>query len=206
MLLVHRLPPRNKVKAADTWDLSSLFPSDKAWEEALGAWEKRIARYAEFQGRLGKAAETLAACLKFDEDFDRAGERLGTYAQLRAAEDTTDSQSQRMQGRYLNLAGRAAEAASYIRPEILAISNARMKQFLASAALAPYRLLLERLVRYKPHTLGRKEEKLLAMQTEMAQATGQVFRQLNDADMKFGTIKNQRGQRHRAEPRHVSAC
>ena len=100
-----------------------------------------------------------------------------------------------MQGRYVNVAGRAAEAASYIRPEILAISNARMKQFLASAALAPYRLLLERLLRYKPHTLGKKEEKLLAMQTEMAQAVGQVFRQLNDADMKFGTIKNERGQR-----------
>lgn len=191
---VKRLPPRNKVKAADTWDLSSLFPSDEAWEKALGAWEKRIARYAEFQGRLGQGAETLAACLKFDEDFDRAGERLGTYAQLRVAEDTTDSQCQRMQGRYVNLAGRAAEAASYIRPEILAISTARMKQFLASPALTPYRLLLERLLRYKPHTLGRKEEKLLAMQTEMAQAVGQVFRQLNDADLKFGTIRNQRGQ------------
>ena len=33
------------------------------------------------------------------------------------------------------------------------------------------------------------------MQTEMAQAAGQVFRQLNDADLKFGTIKNERGER-----------
>ncbi len=140
-----------------------------------------------FQGKLANDAETLAACLKFDEDFDRAGERLGTYAHLKTAEDTADSRYQRMQGRYINVAGRAAEAASYIRPEILAIPAARMKQFLAADALAPYRLLLERLLRYKPHTLGKKEEKLLAMQTEMAQAAGQVFRQLNDADLKFGT-------------------
>ena len=61
--------------------------------------------------------------------------------------------------------------------------------------MAPYRLLLERLLRYKPHTLGKKEEKLLAMQTEMAQAAGQVFRQLNDADMKFGPIRNEKGER-----------
>ena len=108
-----------------------------------------------------------------------------------------------MQGRYINVAGRAAEAASYIRPEILAIPNARMKQFLAADALAPYRLLLERLLRYKPHTLGKKEEKLLAMQTEMAQAAGQVFRQLNDADMKFGPIRNDRGRADRTEPRHL---
>ena len=33
------------------------------------------------------------------------------------------------------------------------------------------------------------------MQTEMAQAAGQIFRQLNDADLKFGTIKDEQGQR-----------
>jgi oligoendopeptidase F len=189
-----QLPTRNKVKISDTWDLSSLFSGDKAWEKAFTAWEKRIAGYAEFQGKLGDDAETLAACLKFDEDFDRAGERLGTYAHLKTTEDTTNSDYQRMYGRYVNVAGRAAEAASYIRPEILSISNARLKQFLASDILVPFRLLLERLLRYKPHTLGKKEEKLLAMQTEMSQSIGQVFRQLNDADLKFGTIADDQGQ------------
>jgi oligoendopeptidase F len=192
---VKQLPTRSKVKIADTWDLASLFPSDDAWEEAFVAWEKRIAGYTEFQGKLGDDAETLAACLKFDEDFDRSGERLGTYAHLKTAEDTTDGTYQRMHGRWVNVAGRAAEAGSYIRPEILAIASARMKQFLVSDALTPYRLVLERLLRYKPHTLGKKEEKLLAMQTEMAQAVGQVFRQLNDADLKFGVVRNERGQR-----------
>jgi oligoendopeptidase F len=195
MSTVKQLPPRSKVKIPDTWDLSSLFPQDEGWEKAFTAWEKQIAGYAEFQGALGRSAEALAACLKFDEDFDRAGERLGTYAHLKTTEDTADSRYQRMQGRYVNVAGRAAEAASYIRPEILAIPTARMKQFLASPVLKPYRLTLERLLRYKPHTLGKKEEMLLAMQVEMAQTAGNVFGQLNDADMKFGPIKNDRGER-----------
>jgi len=192
---VKQLPPRRKVKIADTWDLSSLFPDDGAWEKAFAVWEKRIGGYAKFQNRLGDSAESLAGVLKFDEAFDRAGERLGTYAFLKTTEDSTDGRYQRMQGRYINVAGRASEAASYIRPEILAISNARMTQFLKSKALTPYRLLLERLLRYKPHTLGRKEEKLLAMQTEMAQTAGQVFHQLNDADMKFGEMKDEQGRR-----------
>ena len=195
MSSIKQLPPRSKVKTADTWDLASLFTDDDAWETAFSQWEKRIAGYADFQGKLGTSAEKLADCLKFDEAFDRAGERLGTYAQLKTSEDTADSRYQRMQGRYINLAGRAAEAGSYIRPEILAIPAARMKQFLAAEVLTPYRLLLERLLRYRLHTLGRKEEKLLAMQTEMAQAAGQVFRQLNDADLKFGLITNESGQR-----------
>jgi len=191
---VEQLPPRSKVKRADTWDLSSLFPSDDAWEKAFARWEKRIAGYEKFRGRLADGAATLAACLKFDLDCDRAGERLGTYAFLRTAEDTADSTYQRMQGRFTNAASRAAQAASFIRPEILAIPNARLKRFMAERRLAPYRLMLERLVRFKPHTLGRREEKLLAMQIEMAQAADQVFRQLNDADMKFGTLRNEKGR------------
>jgi oligoendopeptidase F len=189
-----QLPPRNKVKISDTWDLSSLFADDNAWEKAFLAWEKQLAGYAKFQGRLGDDAATLAKCLKFDEEFDRTGERLGTYAHLKVAEDTANSTYQRMQGRFINIAGRAAEASSFIRPEILALPNAQMKKYLDSPALKHYRLLLERLIRFKPHTLGRKEEKLLAMQTEMAQSVGKVFDQLNDADMKFGSIKNDRGQ------------
>ena len=70
-----------------------------------------------------------------------------------------------------------------------------MDKFLAAKPLAEFRLVLERLLRFKPHTLGKKEEKLLAMQTEMAEAAGQIFRQLNDADLKFGAVKNERGER-----------
>ena len=122
------IPPRSKVKPADTWDLSSLFPNDEAWEEAFQEWEQRIPGYAQFQGKLGQDARTLAAALAFDLDLDRAGERLGTYAFLKTAEDTANSNYQRMQGRYTNAASRAGQAASYFRPEVMAIPAARMKR------------------------------------------------------------------------------
>jgi oligoendopeptidase F len=194
MKKIKRLPPRSKVKPTDCWDLSSLFPDDAAWEIAFRKWEKRIPGYARFQGKLADDAATLAACLKFDIDLDRAGERLGAYAFLKTAEDTAHSGYQGMQARYTNAASRAAQAASFMRPEILAIPEPRMNEYLADKRLAPYRLLLERLIRYRPHTLGEKEEKLLAMQTEMAQAAGKCFRQLNDADLRFGTVKNAKGE------------
>jgi oligoendopeptidase F len=189
------LPPRNKIKSADTWNLSSLFAGDEAWEKAFSAWEKQIGNYAQFQGRLAQSAETLAECLRFEEGFERAGERLGVYAFLKTAEDIGQSKYQRMQARHLHAASLAAQAASYIRPEILAIPQAKMKRFLADSCLHGYRLLLERLLRFKPHTLGKKEEKLLAMQTEMSEAAAKIFRQLTDADFKFGTIRDHKGQK-----------
>jgi len=191
---VKQVLPRSRVRKSDSWDLSSLLPSDAAWEKAFARWETRIAGYEKFRGRLADDAGTLAACLKFDLDLDRAGERLGRYAFLKACEDTADSKYQRMQGRWLGAAARAAEAASYIRPEILAIPTARIRKLLAERRLAPYRLLLERLLRYKPHTLGKKEEKLLAMQIEMAEGASRIFDQLNDADLKFPAVKNEKGE------------
>ncbi len=189
-----RLPIRGEVKAADTWDLSSLFPDDAAWEAAFLRYERQIKGYERFRGVLGESAATLAAALKFDSQLDRLGERLGVYAFLKTTEDQANSQYQRMLGRFENVATRSAEAASYMRPELLALSNKRIEELLADKAIKPYRLLIDRLVRFKRHTLGKHEEELLAMQGEMAQAAGRAFRQLHDADLKFGDIANEKGE------------
>jgi len=195
MAEVKRLPRRSEVKAADTWDLSSLFPDNQAWEKAFHKFERLIPKYADFQGKLGDSAASLAACLKFDSQLDRLGEPLGAYAYLKTAEDQTDNDAQRMLGRFQNLATRAAEAASFIRPEILALPAKRLTEFLNAKEIRPYRLLLERLLRFKKYTLSKKEEQLLAMQGEMAQAANKAFRQLLDADLKFGSLKDEHGQR-----------
>jgi oligoendopeptidase F len=194
MTKLKSLALRSEVNSADTWDLASLFACDDDWDAAFVKWERRIRGYARFKGRLAESAKTLAACLKFDCDFDRAGERLRTFAFLKTAEDTANSTYQRMLGRHRNASSRAAQEASYIRPEILAVSQGRMKKLLASKELAPYRLLLTRMLRDRPHTLSDREEKLLAMQSELAGAANQIFRQLNNADLKFGAIENDRGE------------
>ncbi len=194
MAKVKQLPKRQDVKPRDCWNLASLFKSDAAWEAAFKKWESQIDGYGKFAGKLGESAKSLAACFEFDIGMDRVADRLGTYAFLKTAEDTADSNYQRMMGRYRNAASRAGQAASFIRPEIMAISTATMKKFLAAKELAPHRITLERLLRYKPHTLSKSEEKLLAMQAEMSETSNHVFRQLADADLKFGNVKNEKGE------------
>lgn len=191
---VKRLPPRSKVKEQDKWDLSSLYDSDQAWEKDFQKWERQIKRFDKFRGTLSDSAKALADCLKFDIQFDRLGERLGYYAFLKTAEDQTNSTYQAMQGRFQSVAARAGQAASFIRPEIMAIAAGKLKKLLASKEMEPYRLLVERIVRYKPYTLGESEEKLLAMQSEMATAAGNAFRQLLNSDMKFGFVENEKGE------------
>src|SRR5207249_10510927 len=104
MSKVKSLPKRSQVKKEDQWNLASLFKSDADWEKAFGKWEGMIGGYAQYKGRLGGSAATLAEILKFDADFERAGERLGNYAFLRTSEDQANSDYQRMKGRFQHVA------------------------------------------------------------------------------------------------------
>ncbi|MCE9631422.1 MAG: oligoendopeptidase F [Planctomycetia bacterium] len=191
---VKTLPARKDVAVGDTWNLTSLFGSDAAWEEALAVWEERIPQFAAYAGTLGSSAERLGECLAHDLAFDREGDRLATYAHLRASEDQGAAEAQRMLGRFQHVSTRAGEAASFIRPEIMAIPPATLAGWLDLPVLAPYRLLLERIVRTRAHTLSEPEEKLLAMQGTFAGTAAKVFRQLTDADLKFGSVTTGRGE------------
>ena len=191
---VKSLPPRSSVAETDTWDLSSLYANNEAWESDYSLAEKKLEKYSAFQGRLAENAETIAELLAFDSEMELLLERLGYFAFLRLTEDQADSESQALEARMQNLGARAAQAASWIRPELLAIDAATVESYMQSECLRHYQLQLKRVLRYRPHTLGEKEEQLLAMQAEMAQSSSKIFRQLHDADLKFGEVENEHGE------------
>ena len=190
-----KLLKRSQVKPQDTWNLASLFPSDKSWEADFKKWESQIDGYAKWKGKLGESAQAIANCFAFDRDFDRLGEKLGNYASLKTTEDQGNSDYQRMMGRFRHVAVKAGEAASWIRPELMSVPTAVMDGFLKEPALAEWKLALERILRYRPYTLGSKEEQLLAMSHQMSDASSQAFRQLNDADLRWPMIKDEKGKK-----------
>ena len=141
------------------------------------------------------SAKTLAACLQFDTEFERAGERLGTYAFLKTAEDTANSDYQRMIGRYRNVASRAGQAASYIRPEIMAIPAKTMDAFLAAKPLAEFRAAARAAAALQAaHARQEAKRSCWPCRAKCPRPSNQIFRQLTDADLKWGTIKNEHGE------------
>lgn len=184
------LPDRRDVDPADTWDLSSLYASVEDWKSDFDRLTELLPTFETFRGRLGQSAATLAEALQFDSDFDRIAERVGTFAFLKTTEDQSDSDYQAMKSRFQNLSVKAGQAASFMRPELLAIPEDQMQSMINDPALAKFKLQLQRLLRYRPHTLSDKEERLLAMQGEMSSAASTAFRQLNDADLRFGELED----------------
>lgn len=200
MVKTVRLPSRASVRVEDTWDLSKLFADDAAWDAELKKLERRIDKHRQWAGRLGESAATLAEFLKYNSSSERLAERLGNYAYLRAAEDQANPDYQRMLGRWRSVSTRLSEATSFLQPELLAIPANKLQRLLADPRLALYRLLIERMLRFRPYTLGAAEERLLAMQGEMAATPNTVFRQLHDADLKFGTVADEQGRQVELSP------
>ncbi|MCH1497035.1 MAG: oligoendopeptidase F, partial [Rubripirellula sp.] len=178
-----------------TWDLSSLYADHDAWEADFKRLETWIPKFESFRGKLSESAEQLAAALTFDSEFDRVAERLGTFAFLKTTEDQGNSDYQAMKARFQNLAVRAGQASSFMRPEIMSIPESTIEQWIDDERLKLFQLQLQRLLRYRKHTLSDQEERLLAMQGEMASAAGNAFRQLNDADLRFGEIEDHEGKK-----------
>ena len=194
MAKLKAVPLRSDVPVEDTWDLAPLFRTDAAWERAYKKLERMIPEFAEFKGKLGRSAKVLRACFDFQVGFQKLAERMGVYAALKASEDVADGTYQGMLARFTYVATRADEASSFFAPEVQAIPKKRMAVFLESPVLAPYRFRLEKLLRYKPHILSEPEERVLAMQGEVAETADKIFGQLNDADLSFGVVRNEAGE------------
>jgi oligoendopeptidase F len=89
----------------------------------------------------------------------------------------------------------AQTAWSYFDPEIHAIADDSMAGYLKHPALAEFAIWLRKLLRFKPHVLTEKEERLLAMQIESNQTASNAFSVLTDVDFDFGTIDSKDGKK-----------
>ncbi|MBP5622295.1 MAG: oligoendopeptidase F, partial [Thermoguttaceae bacterium] len=129
-----------------------------------------------------------------EEALDREGERLGTYAFLKSTEDLANSTYQEMKSEFYLVANKVAEESSFVRPELLGFSSEKWDEIMNDERLSPWKLKLERILRFKPYSLSDKEERILASVGDVADAPSKAFRLLNDAETKFKPTKDESGK------------
>ncbi len=193
MEAIAELTTREALPVDDTWDLHGLYASGETWQADFQSLESQLDQYASFQGTLGESAAKLKACLEFDMMFSRTLEKVYTFAHLRNDEDKTNNHHQGNYEKVTRLMTRTQQARSFINVEIMAIPEAAMQGFLDDPQLELYKLYLERQLRYRAHTLSDKEEALLAASSEIARAPQNAFGMLDNADLKLGTVKDEKG-------------
>ena len=185
---------RSEVDVESQWDLTGLYSSDDVWNTELTELEAEIKKYASFAGTLGESVLRLKACLEFDMNFSRQLEKLYTFAHLKNDEDKTNSLYQGNFEKVMMLVNDASRASSFIQSEIMLIPDEMMQTFLSDKELEFYRFHLEKILRYRAHTLSEKEEAILAASGEMGRGMRDVFDMLDNADLKLGEIVDEKGE------------
>jgi oligoendopeptidase F len=188
------IPDRSRIADEHRWDLTPLFESDNSWEQMFADIEMELASYAKYKGHLKDSAGFFKEALEFHLGLTRKLERVYTYAHLKSDEDKSDQHYQGFHQKALNLFSRASETASFMTPEIQAIADDIINQYLADDSLKEFKFYLEKILRYKPHTRSESEEHILAMTREIANGPSQVFGQLDNVDLDFGTITTENGK------------
>lgn len=188
-------PVRADVPADHRWDLSILYTSDEQWDSDLERLASQEAEISAYAGTLGDSVESLLGYLKRSVEVGILEERLGYYAMLRQSEDAGDSINQRRYGRFMQVAARVSAAMSFFAPELQQIPQELMESYLADPRIDEFAIALNKVLRYRDHTLPPEEERLLALQEEANQTASRTFGALVDVDMDFGTIETPEGPR-----------
>ena len=188
------IPERKSISDDHKWDLTSLFNSDRDWEKWFAQVESQIKSYASFKGRLTESVDVLKEAIDFHLSLTRKIERIYTYAQLKSDEDKSNQFYLGLHQRAVGLNNRASESSSFMVPEIQAIADDQMNAYLADESLAAYQFYLQKILRYKPHTRSESIEHVLAMSREMAHTSIEIFGQLDNVDLNFGSLKDESGK------------
>ena len=189
-----KVKQRSEIEDKYKWDLSELYPSDAAWETGMEQFKAQIPQMEQFKAKLASSAQTLLHCLALRDSIGFLQERLYVYAYLRLDEDNRVGSAQEMGGRIAALSSEFDQTTAYIRPELLALDATTVQAWIsANPALKVYEFYLSDLQRQKQYVLPAREEELLALAGQATRVASDVFQMLNDADIKYGTIKDEAG-------------
>lgn len=192
---VLKIPAREEIPEKYKWDLSAIYKSDEEWEEDYKQVEMLMPQFLNYQGRLNDSAEILAACLKFNEKIGIKLDRLSLYASLNKDSDMRNQNYQAMFDRIQTLYAKVSSISSFINPEIVEIPEQKIQSMIGSNdELKVYKHLIDNLIREKPHTLSKPEEKILALTEEISILPYNAYSIFVNSDMKFTNVSDEEGR------------
>lgn len=192
---IEKLPARSEIAEADKWALEDLFLTDADWEAAVKQLEEQLAQLKGYAGKVSASADALYAYLTLADETENLFEKVLVYSNEKMHEDMGNSTYQGYAAQAQAAATRLSAAEAFFEPELLAMEESRLQGFFKEdPKLEKYRLLIDRIWRRKEHTLSAAEEEILAKTYEMATAPDDIFSMFNDADAKFGTIRDENGK------------
>ncbi len=185
---------RNEIEEKYTWDLSTIFPTDEAFEAELAQVSEEVKKAASLAGHLLDSADSLLTTTEIQLDLMRRIEKLYSYAHMKNDQDTRVAKYQEYQAKGMTLYSDFGQSFAFYEPEFMAITGEQYQAFLAEQpGLQLYQHYFDKLLKKKAHILTQREEELLAGAGEIFGAAGETFAILDNADIVFPMVHDEDG-------------
>jgi len=185
---------RSAIEEKYKWDLSKMYASQDDWEAHYKKLEAMIKDFAAKQGKVGESASSLLSALKLRDEVNVQLEKVFGYASLRRDEDMRVTANQALFQRAQTLGVNWGESSSWFQPELLAIPEEKLREWLKQPDLRIYQHFFDDLLRTKAHILSAREEELLAMSSKATDAASDVFGLLSNTELRWRTVKDREGK------------
>ena len=190
-----RQKARSEIEEKYKWDLTPIYKDVDSWYGDYDLVSKEIKKVLDFKGNIVKSAKNLLDYIEFSMNLERKLYKLYYYAHLNFDSDTTNNEYQKMNGKIENLLAEYNKLDSFANPEMMKIDYNQIKEFYKEEPrLQEYEFLLEQLYRYKDHILNTEAESIISSFANINSTPEQVFEALTDSDLRFGKVKNDKGE------------
>ncbi|HEL0671080.1 oligoendopeptidase F [Streptococcus equi subsp. zooepidemicus] len=182
---------RSHLEEKYTWDLSTIFATDAAWETEADSLSAAIEAARQQAGHLLDSSSSLLNITELQLELARRVEKLYVYASMKNDQDTTVAKYQEYQAKASGIYAKFSEAFSFYEPEFMALSQETYQAFLAEKPeLAVYDHFFDKLFKAREHVLSQAEEELLAGAQEIFNGAEETFSILDNADIAFPIVTN----------------
>ena len=183
---------RSEIDDLYKWDLSSLFKDKKEYDAAYKEVFKLVLEVIKFKGHI--MTDKLYDFYKMYEKLDRLSDRVFMYARLICDTDTSDSNGQKMKMQAQKMGEIISDKLSFVTPEMLNCNyDDVLKLIDKDSRLEEYRFDLEKMFRYKEHTLSEDEEAIITKASNAFGTGDEAFYNLDNSDINLGKIKDEDG-------------
>lgn len=188
---------RNDIETKYKWDLEKMYPNKESIEKDINKVKNLIQKVKEYKGKLGESDKNLYEALNISEQASRLLQNLYVYTHMKQHEDTRINENQALATKTDMISTELSTAISYIIPEIIAIDDTKLNEFLKNDKLSFYKKQIEEMLREKPHTLSESEEEILASVSDISGVSENVYDMLSFADLEFPEIEDENGNKVR---------
>lgn len=186
---------REEVPTEEKWNLDDLYSDLNKWEEDLSAIEAMGNELKTFDEAIHNGHD-LFQFLKKQEELSYKFNHVFAYAMLSVDLDTRDTASQSLLDRARTLSVKVNAATSFFMPFLLSLDEAKLKEYIAEEeGLKYFEEDLFESFRYKKHVLSKEQEEILSQLGEALSAPSTTYGMINNADIQFGKITNDKGEK-----------